>query len=51
MADELMYIPFFIHDTQSYPIWRFKVLVETFEHSTSWTNQSKFTEVPKDFKQ
>ena len=35
-----MYIP--NDDTQKYPFVRLQLVVETFEHSTSWTNQSKF---------
>ena len=27
--------------------WRLKLVVETFEHSTYGTNQSKFTKAPK----
>ena len=34
-------------DTQYYPFCRLKLVVETFEHSTYLTNQSKFTKVPK----
>ena len=41
MADRLMYIP--NDDTQNYPLCRLQLVVETFEHSTMWTNQSKFT--------
>ena len=45
MADKLMYIT--NDDTQNYHFCRLKLVVETFEHSTWLTNQSKFTEVPK----
>ena len=44
MAEELMYIP---DDIQNYPFCRLQLEVETFEHSTWWTKQSKFTEVSK----
>ena len=40
MADKLMYIPNV--DTQNYPYCRLQLIVETFEYSTKWTNQSKF---------
>ena len=49
MADELIYIP--NYDSQNYLFCRLKLLVETFEHSTLLTKQSKFTEVPKISKQ
>ena len=49
MADKLIYIP--NNDTQNYPFCRSKIVVETFEHSTQWMNQSKFTKVPKVVKQ
>ena len=45
MADKLMYIT--NGDTQNYPFCRLKLVVETFEYSTLWNNQSKFTEDPK----
>ena len=34
MANKLMYIP--NYDAQNYPFCRFKLEVETFEHSTSF---------------
>ena len=34
-------------DTQNYFFSRLQIVVETFEHSTLWSNQSKFTKVPK----
>ena len=34
-------------DTQSYPFWRLNLLVETFEHSSKWSNQSKCIKVVK----
>ena len=45
MADKLMYNP--NDDTKNYPFCKLKTVVETFEYSTLWTNQSKFTDVPK----
>ena len=42
MADKLMFNP--NDDTQYNPICRLQILVETFEHSIKWTNQSKFNE-------
>ena len=45
MANKLMWIS--NDDTQKYPFCRLQFVVETFGHSTLWTNQSKFTEVPK----
>ena len=40
MADKLIYI--FNNDTKNYPFRRLKLVIETFGHSTYWTNQSKF---------
>ena len=40
-----MYIP--IDDAQNYPFSTLKSVVETFAHSTLWTNQLKFEKVPK----
>ena len=40
-----MYIP--KGDTQNYHFCRLKLVVETFEHSTFWVNQSKFFKVAK----
>ena len=40
MADKLIYI--FNNDTQNYPFYRLKLVVETFEHLTKWNIQSKF---------
>ena len=48
MADKLMFNP--NDDTQNRPFCRLKLVVETFEHSTKRTNQSKFHKVPKDVK-
>ena len=45
MADNVMYIP--NYDTRNNPLFKLKLVVETFEHSTKWTNESKFTKVPK----
>ena len=45
MADILIYIP--NDDTQKYHFYRLKLLVETFGHSTKWTNQSKFNKKSK----
>ena len=45
MADNLRYIS--NDDTQNYSFYRLQSVVETKEHSTYWTNQSKFTKVPK----
>ena len=45
MADKFIYIQ--NDDAQNNPFRRLKLVVEKFEHSTEWTNQSKFTEVPK----
>ena len=45
MADKLLYIP--NDDRQNYPFCRLKLFVETFEHSTWWSNQLYFTEIPK----
>ena len=39
MADKLMYIP--DNDTQNYFFCKLQLVVETFEHSTWWTNQLK----------
>ncbi len=39
-----MHIP--NYDTQNYPICRLELVVETFGHSTKWTNKSKL-KVPK----
>ena len=49
MADKLMYIP--NDDRQNYPFCRFKLVVETFDHSSQWTSYLKFTKVPKVIKQ
>ena len=43
MVDTLIYIS--NDETQNYPFCRLKLVVETFEHLTKWTNQLKFTEV------
>ena len=40
MADKLMHIP--NGDTQCYPFCRLQLVVETFRHSTKWTNQLNF---------
>ena len=48
MDDDLMYIP--NDDKQNYSLCRLKLVFKTFEHSTLWTNQSKFTEVPRHVK-
>ena len=40
-----MFIP--NDDTQNYPFSRLKLVFETFEHSTYWSNQSKFNKAPK----
>ena len=45
MTDKLMFIP--NDDTQKFPLSKLKLMALTFEHSTLWTKQSKFTEVPK----
>ena len=45
MADELMYIP--NDDTQNYPFRRLQLEVETFEHFTQLTNQSKLNKSPQ----
>ena len=42
MADKLIYIP--NNYSQNDPFYSVKLVVE---HSTKWTNQSKFTKVPK----
>ena len=44
MADKLMHIP--NDDTQNYPFYKLQLLVETFGHSTKWSNQAKFNKVP-----
>ena len=38
-----MYIP--NDEPQNYAFCRLQLVVETFEHSTRWMNQTKFTEV------
>ena len=38
MANKSMYIP--SNDTQNYPVYRLKLVIEMFGHSTKWTNQS-----------
>ena len=43
MVDTLIYIP--NDETQNYPIRRLKLVVETSEKLTEWTNQSKIIEV------
>ena len=40
MADKLMYI--LNDDTQNYPFYRLQLMLETFGHTTKWTNQSEF---------
>ena len=45
MADKLMYNPY--DDTENYPFCRLQLVVETFGHSSWWTNQSKFNKVSK----
>ena len=45
MADKLMYIP--NDDTQNYFFCRLQLDVETFGHSTYWTNQSNSIKVPE----
>ena len=40
MTDKIVYTP--NDDKQIYPFCRIKLVVEKFEHSTLWTNQSKF---------
>ena len=47
MADKLMYIPPNDYKYQHYPFCRLKLLVETFVHSTIWTNNQKINESPK----
>ena len=44
-TDKLMY--FIKDDTRDYSYCKLKLVVETFEHSTLLTNQSKCTKVPK----
>ena len=46
LNNTFMYIP--NDDTQNYQICRLQFVVETFEHSTQRTNQSKFINSPKD---
>ena len=46
LNNTFMYIP--NDDTQNYHICRLQFVVETFEHSTQRTNQSKFINSPKD---
>ena len=43
IADKLMYN----NDTQNNAFFKLKLVVETFEHSTQWTNQSKSNKVLK----
>ena len=45
MADKLMYIP--NDDTQIQPFCRLQLVIETFGHSTLWTNKLKFNKSPK----
>ena len=45
MANKFMNLP--NDDAQNYPFFRLQSVVETFGHSTEWTNQSKFFSVPK----
>ena len=45
MADRLMNIP--NDDTQYYHFCKLKLVVKTFEHSTSWTNNQYVMKVPK----
>ena len=45
MVNKLMLIP--NDDTQNYPFCRIQFVVEMFEHSTQWTNQSKFNNSPQ----
>ena len=45
VSNRTMYLPY--DDTQNYPIYNVKLVVETFKYSTLLTNQSKFTQVPK----
>ena len=45
MADKFLYIP--NDDTLNNPFFRLKLMVETFEHSTKWTSQSKFNKSPQ----
>ena len=45
MADKSMYIP--NDETHNYPFCILKFVVETFEHLTYLTNQSKVPKVPK----
>ena len=47
MADKLMYLIIPNDDSQNYPFYRLKLVVETFEHSIWLINQSKFTKFPK----
>ena len=44
MADKLIHIP--NECTQNDFFCRLKLVVETFGHSTYWTNQSKFNKSP-----
>ena len=37
----------FNDDSQINPFCRLQLMVETIEHSTEWTNQSKLEKVPK----
>ena len=37
----------FNDDTQNYPFSRLQLVIETFRHSTEWTNESNSVEVPK----
>ena len=45
MVNKLMYIP--NNDTQNYHFCRLRLVVETFQHSTKRTNQSKLINRPK----
>ena len=45
MADKLMYIP--NDDKQNQTFCRLQLVIETFGHSTLWTNELKFNKSPK----
>ena len=44
-ADKFMYISY--ENSQNYPFCTSKLVVETFGHSTYWTNHSKFSKSPE----
>ena len=45
MAGKLMYVS--DDDTQNYPFCKLQLVVQTVEHSTKWSNQSKVPKVVK----